>query len=98
MLVTLFPDFGGLGASGDPCDPTPASQEATKPKKVRCVNPILKPLLVIFGYFEQCIFQSIFQCPHSAHSGRFRSQKLPKREVLGDPFEDFLGVGPQCEN
>ena len=69
-----------------------------KHEKDQKTHPILDPILVIFGYFSGCIFECIFRCPFFPHCERFRGQGLPQREVLGDHFEDFLGVGPRIEN
>ena len=67
-------------------------------KTAKSGNPILEPILNIFGYFARCIFERIFGWPNFPHCGPFRRQGLPKREVLGDHFEDFFGVGPHSEN
>ena len=90
MILTLFPDFGGLGASGDRFDPTPASQEAKKTKKIRCVTPVLKPILVIFGYCAGCIFECILRCPTFPHCGRFRGGS-PKGRFWETILKTFWG-------
>ena len=51
-----------------------------------------------FLLFSECSFECISRCPIFPYCERFRGQGLPKREVLGEHFEDFLGVGPQSEN
>ena len=67
-------------------------------KNVKLVTLFESPFLNIFGNFAGCIFECIFRCPFLVHVGRLGGQRDPKREVLGELFEDLLGAGSQCEN